>query len=247
MTLPNIVAIPSLKDNYIWAIINQVSRRAYIVDPGAAKPVHDFLTTHALELAGILITHHHWDHTDGVKELSTHYHCETVGPGLPAMQIHLLDVIPELTVIPVPGHTLDHILFYSPGILFSGDTLFAAGCGRVREGTMEQMYEGLQKIASLPDETNIYCGHEYTLDNLRFAATVEPDNRFILKKIQRVINLRDRGLPTLPTTLAEEKLTNPFLRTDQPQVIKMVEQHFAQPCHSAVAVFTALRNWKNQF
>ena len=249
--------IPALKDNYIWAIIDDRQQSAFIVDPGEAEPVEAFLHQHQLNLAGILITHHHWDHTNGISALKNNS-IPVFGPAkenIPSVTNKLhendevkLDHVPfTLRVIEIPGHTLGHIAYYAPGILFCGDTLFAAGCGRVFEGTMEQMYASLQKIAALPDDTKIYCAHEYTLNNLRFAKLVEPNNPRIDERIKQVELMREKNLPSLPSTLKEEKETNPFLRCESTEIIKNVtEKYNLQAAHS-IDIFTALREWKNAF
>lgn len=242
-----ITGIPALKDNYIWVMTDALRHHAVIIDPGVAKPVHDFLATNNLTLSAILVTHHHWDHTDGIAELVTAYHCPVYGPHIQSPHLSIPALGIELNVIAIPGHTLDHVAFYSPDILFCGDTLFSAGCGRIREGTPEQMYTSLKKLTALPDHTRIYCGHEYTLNNLRFAEIVEPSNLKIKEKIKKVLKLREHNLPTLPTTLQDEKEINPFLRADHLPIRHAVENHLGRSCPTTVAVFAGLREWKNQF
>ncbi len=221
----DITPIPALKDNYIWAIINRTNNTVLIVDPGEAEPVNTFLHEHKLTLSGILLTHHHWDHTNGAASLSKQHHVPVIGPekdriaGLTRAvhegdEVNIAGFPLTFKVMEIPGHTLGHIAYYSPGMLFCGDTLFAAGCGRIFEGTPPQMFATLQKLAALPDDTNVYCAHEYTVNNLRFAEVVEPDNANIQKRMQKVRELREQQLPSLPSTLGEEKATNPFLRCD---------------------------------
>ncbi len=254
----NIIPIPILSDNYVWTLLDTNQPTAVIVDPGEAKPVIHFLKQHELTLCGILITHHHWDHTGGIAELKNQYDIPIYGPAnetidglsvpLQPDQIIQLKSFPlTLQVIGIPGHTLGHVAYYSPGILFCGDTLFAAGCGRVFEGTAAQMYASLQKIAALPDNTKIYCAHEYTLNNLRFAEQVEPENKKIKERLVRVSDLRKKNLPSLPSLLKEEKETNPFLRCDSPELIANVEKHAGETLSTPVEVFTELRTWKDGF
>ncbi len=254
----NIIPIPILSDNYVWTLLDTNQPTAVIVDPGEAKPVIHFLKQHELTLCGILITHHHWDHTGGIAELKNQYDIPIYGPvnetidglsvPLQPDQIIQLESFPlKLQVIGIPGHTLGHVAYYSPGILFCGDTLFAAGCGRVFEGTAAQMYASLQKIAALPDNTKIYCAHEYTLNNLRFAEQVEPENKKIKERLVRVSDLRKKNLPSLPSLLKEEKETNPFLRCDSPELIANVEKHADKTLSTPVEVFTELRTWKDGF
>ena len=249
--------IPALKDNYVWAIIDPAQHTAWVVDPSEAKPVNEFLTQHQLTLTGILITHHHWDHTGGIAELISHYPVPVFAPAKENIvgvthQVHEGDEIKitpsfSLQVLEIPGHTLGHVAYYAPGIIFCGDTLFAAGCGRVFEGTMEQMYSSLQKIASLPDDTNIYCAHEYTLNNLRFAKLVEPNNQDIDERMKRVEAMRQQHKPSLPSTLKEEKATNPFLRCHQPEIVANLKRRTNLQSIHSIDIFSQLREWKDKF
>lgn len=252
-----IIAVPALKDNYIWSIVDPVSNRALIVDPGEREPVENFLQQ-GYTLAGIVLTHHHWDHTNAAAELAAEYDVPVFGAAIeniPAVTVPLtegdkviIDNFPiSLTAIAIPGHTLGHTAYYAPGMLFSGDTLFAAGCGRLFEGTAEQMYHSLQKLAALPPETNVYCGHEYTLKNLQFAKLVEPDNKDIIDRIKQVTALREKNLPSLPSTLKDELATNPFLRCQSPTVIASVERHVGKKLQNPIEVFAALRKWKDNY
>lgn len=249
--------VPALKDNYVWTITD-ASQHALIVDPGDAAPVRAFLQQNKLRLMGILITHHHWDHTNGVLELKNEFDVPVFGPanekiaGL-TMPVHehseiKIDGFPlTLQIIAIPGHTLGHIAFYSLGMVFCGDTLFAAGCGRIFEGTAAQMFASLQKIAILPEETKIYCAHEYTLNNLHFAEIVEPGNNRIAERIKIVSELRQKNLPSLPAVLRDEKETNPFLRCHSQELIRNVEKYAGHVLNHSLEVFTWLRKWKDEF
>lgn len=218
--------IPVLKDNYAYAIIDESNTEAVIVDPGEAAPVIEFLEARKLNLSDILLTHHHGDHIAGTKELTTHFDNVTVyGPEKDMHRIPFIDVplsegdtysfgAHEATITETPGHTTGHICFYFESLraLFCGDTLFSMGCGRLFEGTAEQMWNSLQKIMALPDDTLIYCGHEYTLSGGSFCLTIEPENPDLHRRIEEARALREDGKPTLPVTLATEKKTNVFLR-----------------------------------
>lgn len=251
-----IVPIPAFKDNYIWALIND-QQQVIVVDPGEALPVISFLNAYQLQLAAILVTHHHWDHTGGIVELVDEYGAPVYGSMLdpiPGVTIQLADkdtfrvadFTPSFSVIDIPGHTLGHIAYYTGEDLFCGDTLFAGGCGRIFEGTASQMYASLQKLRALPDKTHVYCGHEYTVANLRFALKVEPDNKDLQKRYDAMLAMHDRGEVTLPSTIIEEKKTNPFLRCDQASVQKSVSNWAGKNLSDEVDVFAALREWKNK-
>lgn len=250
--------IAALKDNYIWIIVNIQQQCALVVDPGDAMPVLAYLNQHQLSLRGILITHHHWDHVNGVAGLIKHYPVPVYGSihsqfsGLTHRLtenevIQVNDFFPPYQIIPIPGHTLDHIAYYADNTLFCGDTLFAGGCGRLFEGSAEQLYTSLQKMAMLPDHTEVYCAHEYTLANLRFAHEVEPSNHQILERMEQVQALRKQNIPSIPSLLLEEKQTNPFLRCDVEEIIQQTERHVQHTLSNPLAVFTALRAWKNNF
>lgn len=254
----DVLAIPALKDNYIWAIIAPSEESAVIVDPGEVTPVRHFLLHRGLSLKGILLTHHHADHSQGIEGLLDFYAVPVIGAGknkVPAISeivedgatIQIPDFPISFKAMAIPGHTLDHTAYYTDEALFPGDTLFAAGCGRVFEGTHAQMFASLQKLDALPDQTKIYCGHEYTLNNLRFAETVEPNNTAIPKRMAEVKALRDQDLPSLPSTMAMEKATNPFLRCTVPEVIASAEQYVGHKLNGPVEVFTVLRKWKDNF
>lgn len=253
-----IYPLPILKDNYVWILMDEATQCAVIVDPGDAAPIEAFLIERQLTLCGVLITHHHWDHTNGLKDLIAAREIPVVGPAqetipgitLPAKEgqaFTLPDFPVTFSVLDIPGHTLGHVAYLLPQRIFCGDTLFASGCGRLFEGTAQQLYDSLQKIAALPDDTAIFCAHEYTLNNLRFAALVEPDNAQVRERFQRVEMLRSNDLPSLPSLLADEKNTNPFLRCHIPAVIQSVEKYADRSLKNPVDVFTWLRKWKDRF
>ncbi|MBB1612681.1 hydroxyacylglutathione hydrolase [Pseudomonas sp. UMC65] len=252
-----ISALPAFTDNYIWLLQDHRSQRCAVVDPGDAAPVLAWLEQHpGWVLSDILITHHHHDHVGGVERLKQHSAATVYGPArekIPARDIGLEDnqrvsiLGWEFEVFAVPGHTLGHIAYYHHGLLFCGDTLFAAGCGRLFEGTPEQMHHSLGRLAALPDDTLIYCTHEYTLSNLRFAQAVEPANQDIVERLAKVTQMREQGRMTLPSTLALEKLTNPFLRTGETSVKQKADERNGQDNQSQSAVFAALRAWKDKF
>ena len=252
----NIVPVAAFNDNYIWALCDD--RHAVVVDPGDAAPVQAFLAHSGRSLAAILVTHHHPDHVGGIEELTRGQRLPVYGPsGEPiAALTHAVAegdtvTLPELdiafTVLDIPGHTRAHIAYYRPGTLFCGDTLFACGCGRVFEGTMEQMYASLQKLAALPGDTRVYCAHEYTLANIRFALAVEPHNAALQARAERERARRESGEPTLPSTLAAELDTNPFLRCSQAAVIAAASARQGRPLGDPLGVFAAIREWKNRF
>jgi hydroxyacylglutathione hydrolase len=251
-----IVPVNAFKDNYVWTLRN--SSDAAVVDPGDARPVLDYLAREKLRLCAILATHHHPDHTGGIAELVGKTRVPVFGPRnepIPALTQPVSEgdrvEIPELgvtfSVLDIPGHTRAHVAYYGAGALFCGDTLFACGCGRLFEGTADQMYTSLAKLAALPDDTKVYCGHEYTLANIGFAKAVEPDNRSLAAREARDRKLRDAGRPTLPSTLGEEKATNPFLRCREPAVVESANKYLGSRVADPVRVFAAIRDWKNRF
>ena len=253
--------IPAFQDNYLWLFHGSDKRAAFVVDPGDAQPVLDCLKENNLELAGILITHHHPDHTGGIKDLLANNNVPVYGPdsaNIPQIShrlyegdcINLADT--NFSVLEIPGHTLDHIAFTaSPQeqnpLVFCGDTLFTAGCGRIFEGSAEQMYQSLQKLAALPDATRIYCAHEYTLSNLAFATAVEPTSRALQDKTAADEGKRQQGLPTVPSTLAIERETNPFLRCHLSPLALAASQHSARELSDPVEVMREIRLWKDSF
>ncbi|MEQ1773606.1 MAG: hydroxyacylglutathione hydrolase [Burkholderiales bacterium] len=254
-----IIPLRAFSDNYIWTIRD--ASHAIVVDPGDAKPVLDYLAAEKLELAAIIITHHHADHIGGVTELIAGRNIPVYGPHDPRVpdatqrlvegeSITLPHFGIKLTVLEVPGHTSSHIAYYSEpgeGILFCGDTLFAAGCGRLFEGTPAQMHDSLEKFMRLPDDTRVFCTHEYTLSNIRFARAADPANRALTDWDARAKAMREVDVPTVPTTIALERATNPFVRCAEPGVIASASQRAGKPLHDAVSVLAAIREWKNNF
>lgn len=252
-----IIPVRAFKDNYIWIMQDDLQHKAWVVDPGGAAPVMHYLRQHHLELAGILITHHHSDHSAGISDLLSECGSVPVYGCINSQVSSLSHYVKEgdevicgpfhLKVADIPGHTLDHIVFYNDDMIFCGDTLFSAGCGRVFEGTYEQMYRSLMTLYRMSDSAKIYCGHEYTLQNLQFAEHVEPDNLFIQKKIQAVNQLLGEGKPTLPSMLRDEKNINPFLRCEEKTVIQAVQKQTNTIITKPEQVFKSLREWKNHF
>ena len=253
-----ITCIPAFNDNYLWLIHNDT--HAAVVDPGDATPVLAVLAERGLTLCAILLTHHHPDHTGGVPRLLQHRQVPVYGPAKEAIPtitiplkegdaVFIAELQLDLTVIDTPGHTLGHICYHAsaPAWLFCGDTLFGAGCGRLFEGSPQQMVTSLDKLAALPDQTAVYCAHEYTLSNLAFAHAVEAGNSAITQRITTEKNKRDQGLPTIPSTIALEQQTNPFLRYDNPAIIALLQQTGRISNTAPASVFGALREWKNTF
>jgi len=247
--------IPAYADNYIW-LIQFGDQQAAVVDPGDAGPVLKALQEKGLELSAIFVTHNHWDHINGIETLLEHHQAKVFGPasgqtpGLTqachegeAIQIANL----HLTVIEVPGHTQDHIAFYGHQALFCGDTLFAAGCGRLLGGSASQLHDSLNKIIKLPINTDIYCAHEYTLSNLKFAHAAEPGNGHIMQRTKIETEKRHRGQATLPAKLELELETNPFLRCHVDEVIASAEQFAGKKLANSTEVFKTLRYWKDGF
>lgn len=256
-----ICAIPAFNDNYLWLIDDGLS--AFVVDPGDAEPVLKVLKALKLTLTGILLTHHHADHTGGIQQLQKEQSTPIYGPAskdIPLVTHPLSDGQPleilgmQTSCIEVPGHTLDHIAYFlkqpnplEQALLFCGDTLFAGGCGRVFEGSFAQMHASLNKLKSLPQDTLIFCAHEYTQANLQFAQAVEPENDLLTRRINSVAQQREKNLPSVPSTLESELTTNPFLRCDQPAVIHAAQQRAKQNTLSTDQVFAQIRGWKDNF
>lgn len=257
MSTFKIVPLNAFKDNYIWALVDSIKKAVIVVDPGDAQPVVDFLEGQGLSLQAIIITHHHADHRGGIPVLVEKYSSIVYGPQHPDINpsvfidelTHIdIPLFGKFTIIRIPGHTLEHTAYYhESGLLFCGDTLFSAGCGRVFEGTYEQMYDSLSQLGALPDDTKIYCGHEYTVANLGFAKAVEPLNIDIQNMLIESEKKRQMNIPTLPSTLSLEKKVNPFLRCEVPAVIATVQTHTGQPLTHPVDIFRELRLWKNSF
>ena len=257
----SVLHVCAFEDNYIWLIHSrspQHPRHVAIVDPGDADPVLILLEQQQLIPAAILCTHHHPDHVGGVSDILHHYPVPVYGPAGENIAtltqpvedgetVHLADMDLHLEVLATPGHTRGHIVYYGHGQLFCGDTLFSAGCGRLFEGTASQMHASLQRLAALPADTEVYCAHEYTLANLRFALTVEPENADTLAYRSRVLTLRATKTPTLPSTVGWEQRVNPFLRVHTPTVHAAVAAQAQQGLKTDLEVFTALRRWKDRF
>ncbi|MCB1672520.1 MAG: hydroxyacylglutathione hydrolase [Gammaproteobacteria bacterium] len=255
--------IPAFADNYIWIFSDPGTNQACVVDPGDSSAVIKYLESHGLTLSTILVTHHHPDHTGGVKDLTNRFNSKVYGPknspfdgiGQELEENNTVSVFGyQFRILQVPGHTLDHIAYYceSPPsggrpLLFCGDTLFAAGCGRIFEGNPVMMFASLQKLAGLPAATEVYCTHEYTLANLKFAATAEPDNPQLQERIAAARITRQRDLPTLPSSIALELATNPFLRCAETPLLTAASQHAGAELQDPVEVFATLRRWKDQF
>lgn len=255
------IPIPALTDNYIWAL--RRGDQALLVDPGEAQPALQWLAAHGLQLAAILLTHHHADHVGGVKDILDQHPAPVWGPAkerLPVCDIrvkqddvvHIPSMNLRLKVLDIPGHTAGHVAYYGEnevqqGFVFCGDTLFAGGCGRLFEGTPTQMLESLDKLAALPTHTLICCAHEYTQSNLRWALEVDSGNLPLQQRWQDTCILRDQEQATVPSTLETELATNPFLRTRQATIMQAAEHYAGHPLNDAVEVFAQLREWKNTF
>jgi hydroxyacylglutathione hydrolase len=252
-----IIPIPAFSDNYIWLL--QRGAHAVVVDPGDAAPVIAKLKALSLQLDAILITHHHSDHIDGVNDLLSHYSAKVYAPKRGGYhfphqkveensRVHIDSLALDLSVMELPGHTLDHVAYYGANCLFCGDTLFGGGCGRLFEGTPAQMFNSLQRLANLPETTEVYCAHEYTLHNLKFALELEPDNAILVTRLADAISKRQAGEPTLPSTIKLELATNPFLRCNIPAI-----QHAAGFNQAAVEntdpieTFAAIRTKRNHY
>ncbi len=267
--------IPAFQDNYLWLIWQPSSKQAYIVDPGCAKSALNALEERELNLKGILITHHHPDHIGGIETLVNTFHCPVWGPkneSIPCCTTKLQEgdkvtltfednITQEWVVMDVPGHTQGHIAYFlksanespksnEPSKLLCGDTLFSAGCGRLLGGTAEQLHHSLQRIANLPDNTVVFCTHEYTQANLAFARAADPNNSTIINHQEHVQKIRSQNQPTLPTTIGQEKQLNPFLRCDQPSIQQQIHQQpEIQTINNPTTAdyFAALRQWKDRF
>ncbi len=256
-----VTAVPAFADNYLWLIHDH--QHAAVVDPGDAAPIEAALSAMHLKLAAILLTHHHGDHAGGVTDLLRHWQVPVFGPAREKItgisqplsegaSVHLPELGLQLSVLDVPGHTAGHIAYVANPApdqhwLFCGDTLFAGGCGRLFEGTPAQMTASLAKLAALPDTTRVYCAHEYTVSNLRFAVAAEPGNAAVAQRLAEAVALRERGIATVPSTLALEKATNPFLRYREPGIVQTLRAEGRLQQDDPVAAFAALRDWKNNY
>jgi hydroxyacylglutathione hydrolase len=248
----NIIPIPAFEDNYIWLL--QVGRKVVVIDPGDALPVIKVLHDNDWELAAILVTHHHDDHIGGVSHLLEQFKVPVYAPAYrnyafthtPVKEgdtIYLSAIAQSFEVLWLPGHTLDHVAYVNTEYLFCGDVLFAAGCGRLFEGTPNQMLNSLNRIKKLPLSTKIFCTHEYTLKNIQFALTLEPSNARLQAREIKTIQLRQQNTPTLPSTLEEEIATNPFLRCSMPEI----QQNIALNSSTEIDIFTAIRQLRNHY
>lgn len=251
-------AVPAFNDNYIWLIESDHSRQAMIVDPGDAEPVIAALQQYQLEPVAILITHHHYDHVGGIEQLTRRYPIPVYGPAgeniigithkvSTCEQSQLHEQFAPATILETPGHTEGHISYLIEDGLFCGDTLFAGGCGRLLGGTAEQLFNSLNRIARLPATTRVFCAHEYTQANLKFAAAADPDNTALQQRTKAVTQQRKQQQATVPSYLKDELITNPFLRCDNADIKHQVEQHCGHTLDNPLAVFTELRRWKDQF
>jgi len=251
-----IVAVPAFKDNYLWVLRKDAA--AVVVDPGDAAPVLAYLEREKLRLTAILLTHHHADHIGGVPQLLARYPVPVHGPRderiatitrhvAEGERVELTEIGASFKVIEVPGHTRTHIAYYGEKVLFCGDTLFACGCGRMFEGNPVQMHASLQKLAALPAATRFYCAHEYTLANIAFARAVEPGNQALAERERSDAALREKSIPTVPSTIGREIATNPFLRCAEPEVIAAAAARLGGQPGGPAETFGAIREWKNNY
>ena len=250
--------IPAFSDNYIWLLELEMGGNACaVVDPGDHQPVLEVLQARGLDLRYILLTHHHWDHAGGIPDLLEHHDARVFGPVddrlgewcMPCSEgetVKLEALGLEFGVLDIPAHTRSHIAFHGEGLVFSGDTLFSIGCGRLFEGTPAQMQEAMDKLAQLPADTLVYCGHEYTDSNCRFALEVEPQNQVLQARAAQARQLREAGEVTLPATLGAELAANPFMRTRKDTVVEAARSYdpSAEPGASTMA---AIRAWKDSY
>ena len=249
-------AIHAFTDNYIWLLTT--NEGSVVIDPGDFRPVSEYIKKHNKDLTGVLITHHHFDHTGGLKDLTKNYEIPIIGPKNNISEINKVvkhgDKVNilglEFDVIAVPGHTLDHIAFYCENdgepFLFCGDTLFAGGCGRIFEGTAHQMYDSLQLLKNLPKATKVYCAHEYTEQNLEFALMVEPKNSDLQARYAHVKKLRSENEITVPSNIDVEIKTNPFLRCDEDDIKNLIFEKYDIKGDNPTT-FKAVREWKDSF
>ena len=251
-----IECIPAFDDNYIWLASGGPGEKVAIVDPGDADPVFEAMERGGVAPGAILVTHHHYDHTGGVGELAARYGIPVYGstsgrvaavdhPVADGDRVQLADCGLDLQVLETPGHTRDHICYVGQGALFCGDTLFTGGCGKLFEGTPAEMFESLEKIRALDDAIAVYCAHEYTLKNLEFARVVEPDNPQVQERQEAAQRTRREGRATVPADLALEKATNPFLRSQVPEVVRAAEAYSGRDLDGPADVFAVVRAWKD--
>lgn len=261
----HITPLAAFNDNYIWVFQSQQNTGAessgiYVVDPGDGQVVIDYLIQTGQALLGILITHHHHDHTGGIEQLIRRFGAQIavygpqseniIGVNHPIVangDISLTNTGLNAKVIQLPGHTLGHIAYLIEDVLFCGDTLFSAGCGRIFEGSAEQMYQSLSELGQLPDNTKVCCAHEYTIANLAFANRVEPNNAALIDYTKKAQALRAQNLPTLPSSIGQEKAINPFLRSDSEEICQSLSIQFQQPINNPLQSFSLLRQWKDNF
>jgi hydroxyacylglutathione hydrolase len=253
----SVFPIKAFNDNYIWCLHNQT--HCAVVDPGDAAPVLAYCQDKKLRLSAIIITHHHWDHTGGIDALLNVFPDVAVyGPQNKDIKqittrlsegdnIELANINVNFSVLEVPGHTLDHIAYYGDIGLFCGDTLFSAGCGRLFEGSPQQMFKSLAKLTALPADTAVYCTHEYTMANIAFAEAAEPNNQALIKYKQWASQQREKNIATLPSSIQRELAVNPFLRCDSQELVANVSQNMGASLTSEQAVFASLRSWKDNF
>lgn len=254
-----VFGIQSLHDNYIWAIHDQDHKHIVIVDPGESEPVLMYLRSQNLVLDAILLTHHHGDHTSGVRGLLQQFPNIPVYSSVKDKVTGVTQFVKEgdkidlekqnvtLEILEIPGHTLGHIAYFGNNLLFCGDTLFSVGCGKIFEGTAQQMHNSLEKLKKLPSSTQMYCGHEYTLNNIKFAQAVDPNNQALEARRQAVLALREKDQPSLPVPMSLELETNPFLRCNETNIALAIEIFSGEKFSNESDVFAYLRKWKNQF
>ncbi len=255
----NAKPIPAFTDNYFWLLSADSSPQYAVVDPGQAEPVLRALAEHGGELAAILVTHHHADHVGGIESLVARFPKAVVygsnDPRIPGVtqtvkagdRVFVECLGCTFDIFFVPGHTSSHIAWYGDSKLFCGDTMFGCGCGRLFEGTPQQMHDSLSRLRSLPDDTEVYCAHEYTMANIAFAKAVEPENRSLQERYLAARDLRERNIPTVPSTLKTEKETNPFLRFDNPDFVSALGQYAKKTFSSPVSVFACSRSCREAF
>ena len=259
----SISPITAFSDNYIWCISSSKTQKAVLVDPGDANVCIQFLIDNHLVLTSILITHHHADHVGGINQLRQYcneraWPLTVYGPATEAKTFHDVSLIENdnvelaelgitLNVIDIPGHTLGHIAYLYDYNLFCGDTLFSGGCGRIFEGTPQQMFESLQKLSALPSQTRVFCAHEYTLANLEFALSVEPENIELIQYYNHAKQLRKQNITTIPSSILLEKKVNPFLRCDHKTVQNAASSYGHNAVNSTLDTFTIIRQWKNEY